>query len=455
MARIEETILSNLINDEDYLRKVIPFIKEDYFEKKTDRILFEDVRKFFLKYNTIPDLTILRIHLEEMNIPKNEYEELKEFIEKLTYKSENKEWLLDNTEKFCKDRALYLAIMQSIHIIDGSNKELSKEALPSLLQEALSVSFDKTIGHDFQLDVESRYEFYHNDEERLPFDLESFNKITRGGLPKKTLNVALAGTNVGKSLFLCHYAASALRKGYNVLYVTLEMAEERIAERIDCNILNVNMDQLYGMTKKEYETRLNSFFLKTNGRLIIKEYPTSTAHVGHFRHLLDELRIKKNFVPDVLLIDYINICAPQRYKASANVNTYVVVKTISEELRGLAVEYNLPIISATQSNRSGSTNTDVDMTDTSESFGLPMTVDFLFAIVRTEELDELNQLMIKQLKSRYTNIASSMKRFVIGVNIDKFKLYDLEKSASDNLVKDASKTGTNLTTRKSSGISFD
>jgi replicative DNA helicase len=435
MQRIEEVILSNLINNEEYARKVIPFIRDEYFDSRIDKLLFNDIHKFLTKYNACPDQTVLKIHAEEFKLTKPEYEELLQLIDVLTYESDNLEWLIQRTEQFCKDKALYQAIMQSIHIIDGTEKELSKEALPGILQEALSISFDKNVGHDFALKVGDRYEFYHHKEERIPFDLEMFNTITKGGLPKKTLNVAMASTNVGKSLFLCHYAASAMKKGYNVLYITLEMAEERIAERIDCNLMNLSIDELYSMTKKEYEMRMGQLLAKTNGRLIIKEYPTASAHVGHFRNLLDELRTKKNFTADVILIDYINICAPQRFKMTANVNTYIAVKTITEELRGLAVEFNVPIISATQTNRGGAGSSDLEMTDTSESFGLPMTVDFLFALVRTEELDELNQIMIKQLKSRYNDV-NFHKRFVIGVNIKKFKLYDVEKPTS-NLTKDA------------------
>jgi replicative DNA helicase len=435
MQRIEEVILSNLINNEEYARKVVPFIKDEYFDSRVDRLLFNDINKFLVKYNACPDQTVLKIHAEEHKLSKTEYEEMLQVIDALTYESDNTEWLISKTEQFCKDKALYQAIMQSIHIIDGSEKELSKEALPGILQEALSVSFDKNVGHDFALKVDDRYEFYHHKEERIPFDLEMFNIITKGGLTKKTLNVALAATNVGKSLFLCHYAAAAMKKGYNVLYITLEMSEERIAERIDCNLMNLSIDEMYTMTKREYEMRMGQILAKTNGRLIIKEYPTASAHAGHFRMLLDELRTKKNFVADIILIDYINICAPQRFKMSANINTYVAVKTIAEELRGLAVEFNVPILSATQTNRGGAGSSDVEMTDTSESFGLPMTVDFLFALVRTEELDELNQIMIKQLKSRYNDV-NFHKRFVVGVNIKKFKLYDVEKPTS-NLTTDA------------------
>lgn len=435
MSRIEEVILSNLINNEEYARKVLPFLKEEYFDERLDKLLFTDISKFITKYNSCPDPTVLKIHAENFKLNKTEYEEVVTLINSLTYEADNDEWLIQTTEQFCKDKALYQAIMQSIHIIDGTEKETSKEALPGILQEALSISFDKSVGHDFSLNVSDRYDFYHHKEERIPFDLEMFNTITKGGLPKKTLNVALASTNVGKSLFLCHFAAASMKKGYNVLYITLEMAEERIAERIDCNLMNLSIDELYSLSKKEYEMRMGQVLAKTNGRLIIKEYPTASAHVGHFRNLLDELRTKKNFIPDVILIDYINICVPQRFKNSANINTYVAVKTIAEEMRGLAVEFNVPIISATQTNRGGAGSSDVEMTDTSESFGLPMTVDFLFALVRTEELDELNQIMIKQLKSRYNDV-NFHKRFVVGLNIKKFKMYDVEKPTA-NMTKDA------------------
>jgi archaellum biogenesis ATPase FlaH len=457
MQRIEEVILSNLIHDESYARQVLPFIKEEYFDDNLERKLFGEIQQFITKHNKCPDRTILHIHADEtMQLSKPEYERVSGLIDGLTYTTENKEWLFENTEKFCKDKALYLGIMKSIQIMNGDEKQLSKEAIPGVLQEALGVSFDKRVGHDFTLDVSDRYDAYHAKEDRVPFDMEIFNLITKGGIAKKTLNVVLAATNVGKSLFLCHYAAQAFRKGYNVLYVTLEMAEERIAERIDCNLMNLSMDELYGMQKSEYEMRMGQVLAKTNGRLIIKEYPTSSAHVGHFRMLLDELRTKKNFIPDVLIVDYINICVPQRYKANANINTYVAVKTVTEELRGLAVEYKLPILSATQTNRGGSGSSDVDITDTSESFGLPMTVDLMFALVRTDELDELNQIMVKQLKSRYNNL-NFHKRFVIGVNIDKFKLYEVEKPTK-NLSQEAPPSG--VTFKKSpdtpkSSFNFD
>ena len=427
-VRIETVILENLINNEEYARQVLPFLVEDYFHERPDRLIFKQIQTHFDDFNTAPDKSTLLISADELNVNKGEFDLVVDTIESFSDKVGQSEWLLKKTEAFCKDKAVYNAIMQSISIIDGSDKQHTKESLPSILQDALAVSFDKSVGHDFILDAEERYEFYHRKEDRVPFDLEMFNKITKGGLPKKTLNVVLAGTNVGKSLFLCHAAAATIKQGKNALYITMEMAEERIAERIDCNLMDVNLDDLYKMGRKVFKSKIDAIDATTHGKLVIKEYPTSSAHAGHFRALLDELKLKKGFVPDIIYIDYINICSSQRMKASSNVNSYTMIKSIAEELRALAVEYNVPIFSATQTNRAGWQNSEVEMSDTSESAGLPMTVDFLFAMIRTEELDELGQLLIKQLKSRYNNV-NYHRKFVVGVDIDRFKMFDVETSA--------------------------
>jgi len=427
-ARLETVILENLINNEEYARQVLPFLTEEYFHERPDRLIFKQIQSHFAVFNKPPDQSALIIAADDFNLNKGDYDNVVEVIETLTERSAQGEWLLQKTEDFCKDKAVYNAIMRSIGIIDGKDKTYTKEALPSILQDALAVSFDNSVGHDFVLDAESRYDFYHRKEDRVPFDLDIFNKITKGGLPKKTLNVVLAGTNVGKSLFLCHHAAGTIKAGKNALYITMEMAEERIAERVDCNLMDVNLDELYRMGRKQFKSKIDDIGAATHGKLVIKEYPTSSAHAGHFRALLDELKLKKSFVPDIIYIDYINICSSSRMKAGGNVNSYTIIKSIAEELRALAVEYNVPVLSATQTNRAGWQNSEVEMSDTSESAGLPMTVDFLFAMIRTEELDELGQLMIKQLKSRYNNV-NYHKKFVIGIDIDHFKLFDVEESA--------------------------
>ena len=431
--RIEQQILSRLIYDETYCRKVIPFIKKEYFADKKEAIVASVITEFFNKYNKPLTKDILSIEVgNRKDLTDKELAEVNSYIESVTDSPVNEDWMLTNTEKFCKDRAVYNAILRSIGIIDGRDKALTQDAIPSILSDALAVSFDSHIGHDYLEDHGERFEFYHRVEEKIPFDLEMFNKITKGGLSKKTLNIALAGTGVGKSLFMCHVGAGCLVQGKNVLYITMEMAEERIAERIDANLLNLTMDELKVVDKDIYESRIEKITKKTQGKLIVKEYPTAGAHSGHFRALLEELKMKREFVPDIIFIDYLNICASQRMKQGANVNSYTYVKAIAEELRGLAVEYNVPIVSATQTTRSGYTNSDPGLEDTSESFGLPATADFMFALVSNEELEALNQIIVKQLKNRY-NDPSFYKRFVVGIDRAKMKLYDVEASAQVGL----------------------
>lgn len=431
--RIEQKILSSLIHDEQYCRKVIPFIKTEYFTDRKEFVIIHEIAEFFGKYNKPISKEILSIELSNRkDLSDKELVEVDEFVTSLVYEQTNEDWLVENTEKFCKDRAVYNAILSSIKIIDGGDKVQTKDAIPSILSDALAVSFDNHIGHDYIDDHESRFDYYHRVEEKIPFDLEMFNKITKGGLSKKTLNIALAGTGVGKSLFMCHVGASCLVQGKNVLYITMEMAEERIAERIDANLLNLTMDELKVIDKDIYENRISKISNKTQGKLIIKEYPTAGAHAGHFRALLEELKMKKDFKPDIIFIDYLNICTSQRMKQGGSINSYTYVKAIAEELRGLAVEYNVPIFSATQTTRSGYTNSDPGLEDTSESFGLPATADFMFALVSNEELEALNQIIVKQLKNRY-NDPNFYKRFIIGVDRSKMKLYDVESSAQEGL----------------------
>jgi len=435
MKRIEEVILSNTVNDELYARRVLPFLQEDYFHDRRDREVFKLINGHFVQYNELPNITTLTIDADKVQCNKDEHDQILEIISGLDHVSTDKQqWLIERTEKFCKEKAIHNAIMRSITILDGKDKQYTEDALPSLLAEAISVSFDKSVGHDFYDDAEKRYDYYHMKEDRLPFDLSMFNKISKGGIPRKTLNGILASTGVGKSLFLCHLAAASLKQGKNVLYITMEMSEERIAERIDCNLLNIDIDELFKIGKKTFTTKVEELQSKTHGKLIIKEYPTGNAHAGHFRALLDELKTKKNFLPDVIMIDYLNICASQRVK-NQNANSYTIVKSIAEELRALAVEFDVPVWTATQTNRGGANNSDVSITDTSESFGLPMTLDFLFAMVRTEELDELGQLLCIQLKSRYGDI-NYHRKFVVGVDIKKFMLYDVEESTQDDVVDD-------------------
>jgi len=431
---LEKTILKSLLRNENYCRKVIPFLKSEYFSNE-DKVLFEQINDFILKYNKRPTADALEIEIN--SLVKITEEEVKACKSALTSFDESKEetseeWLIDKTETFCQEKAIYQAMMLSIEIMNGQNKTLGKGSIPHVLTEALSVSFDPNIGHDFFQDVEKRYDFYHRVEERIPFDLEFFNKITKGGLPKKTLNIILAGTGVGKSLAMCHFAAANLTIGKNVLYITMEMAEERIAERIDANLLNTAVDDLEKMPKDLYERKVASLKNKTNGKLIIKEYPTASASSQHFRTLLNELRLKKSFEPDIIYIDYLNICSSARMKAGPNVNSYTFIKAIAEELRGLAVEFDVPIISATQTTRGGYSNSDVGLEDTSESFGLPATADFMFALISTEQLEDLGQIMVKQLKNRY-NDPTTNKRFVIGVDRPKMKLYDAEASAQHDI----------------------
>jgi len=431
--RIENSIISNLIHNEDYIRQVLPFLNKRYFSDRKEAIIFEEINNFFNKYNKPITKEILNIELSNRtDISDKDYKDFSEYVNQIEQQDTNSDWLLNETESFCKKKAVYNAILDSIGIIDGKDKQKSEDAIPSLLSDALAVSFDNHIGHNYIDDSDARYEFYHRVEEKVPFDLDMLNKITKGGLSNKTLNVVLAGTGVGKSLFMCHAAAANLLDNKNVLYITMEMAEERIAERIDANLLNLSMDELKVVDKQIYDKRLGKVKESSRGRLIIKEYPTAGAHAGHFRALLKELHLKQDFAPDILYIDYLNICSSQRLRYGANVNSYTYVKTIAEELRGLAVEYDVPIMSATQTTRSGFTNSDPGLEDTSESFGLPATVDLMFALISTEELEELGQIMVKQLKNRYAD-PSYYKRFVIGVDRAKMKLYDVEISAQQNI----------------------
>ena len=429
---LEQTILRNLLTNEPYMRKVVPFLKKEYFEGVYQHI-FTEVTKFVQKYNKLPTLEAFKIEIDQSDrISDQMYTHAIDILPNIfERKEENDQWLLDTTEKWCQDRAVYRAIMESISIIDGKHEKLTKNALPDILQNALAVSFDTNIGHDYLENVDERYAFYHAQEERIPFDLDYFNRITKGGLPNKTLNIALAGTGVGKSLFMCHVAASALSQGRNVLYVTMEMAEERIAERIDANLLNVPIDQLENMSQDMFSNRVRKIAESTNGKLIIKEYPTGQAHSGHFRALLMELKLKKKFVPELIFIDYLNICASSRMKSMGGaINSYTYIKAIAEEIRGLAVEFDVPIVSATQTTRSGYGNSDPGLEDTSESFGLPATADLMFALISNDELSSLGQIMVKQLKNRY-NDPNVDKRFVVGVDRSKMKLYDVDESQQD------------------------
>ena len=443
---IEQTILRNLLTDEKYMRKVLPFIKPDYFQG-VYRTLFKETGKYVAKYNKLPTSETLIIELQESsNISNEQFQMSTDIIPQLfTTEEIDNDWLLDSTEKWCQDRAIHNAIMESISIIDGKHDKLTKGALPDLLSKALGVAFDTNVGHDYVENAEERYEFYHTEEDRISFDLEFFNKITKGGVPNKTLNIALAGTGVGKSLFMCHVAASALVDGKNVLYITMEMAEERIAERIDANLLNIPIDQLDKMSKDMFTKKVQDLSRKTTGKLIVKEYPTGSAHSGHFRGLLNELKLKRRFEPDIIFIDYLNICASSRMKAmGGSINSYTYIKAIAEELRGLAVEFELPIFSATQTTRSGYSNTDIGLEDTSESFGLPATADLMFALISTEELEREGQMMVKQLKNRY-NDPTKNKRFVIGVDRSKMRLFDVDENdqtlTDDTPVFDNTDTG--------------
>jgi len=437
MDRTELVILKHLINDEDYARRTIPYLKSEYFRERTDKVVYEEIDKFINKYNSLPSKEALVIELDNnSNINDEEFSVCSRLITDLSSDNEetDKQWLIEKTEKFCQERAIYNAITESISIIDGNQRD-EKGKIPELLSDALSVSFDPSVGHDFLDDSDTRYNFYHRVEERLPFDLDYLNKITKGGLPKKSLNIILAGTGVGKSLAMCHFASANLLDGKNVLYITMEMAEEKIAERIDANLLNVTLDELSKLPKAMYDKKIAKVRGNTSGKLIVKEYPTASAGSGHFRHLINELKLKKQFTPDIIYIDYLNICMSSRIRSGAQVNSYTLVKAIAEELRGLAVEYNVPIMSATQTTRSGFSNSDVGLEDTSESFGLPATADFMFALISSEELQELGQMMVKQLKNRYGD-PSIYKRFVVGVDRAKMRLFDVEQTAQKDVMNE-------------------
>ena len=433
MDKIEFLILKNLLHNEEYLRKTVPFLKKEYFQDNNQKIVFEEIFNFVSEYNEVPTKEVLSIEIEKRNdINETSFKEVTHLIGCLDDDPVEFEWLTDTTEKWCRDRAIYLALLESIAIADGK-EEKTPDAIPSILSDALAVSFDNHIGHDYLQDYHERYESYHRREDKIPFDLEFFNKITKGGLPNKTLNIALAGTGVGKSLFMCHLASSTLLEGRNVLYITLEMAEEKIAERIDANLLNVNIQEITDLPQTMFESKVTNLAQKTQGTLIIKEYPTASAHSGHFKSLISELALKKSFKPDIIFVDYLNICASSRYRGNSNINSYSYIKAIAEELRGLAVETNVPIVSATQTTRSGFGSSDVELTDTSESFGLPATADLMFALISTEDLEGLNQILVKQLKNRY-NDPTINKRFVIGIDRAKMRLYDCEQSAQSELI---------------------
>jgi len=427
---LEPTILSNLVYNEKYTRKVLPFLKQEYFTVKAHKVIFLEAHEYISNYNACPALNALSIECQERDdLTEEQFKDVIETLNGLSKEEHELDWLVDTTEKWCQERAIYLSLMESVKIADGQDQKRDKGAIPQILSDALGVSFDSHVGHDYLQNAQERFDFYHKKEDKIPFDLEFFNKITKGGIPNKTLNIALAGTGVGKSLFMCHVASSVLLQGKNVLYITLEMAEEKIAERIDANLLNVPIQKLAELPKVMFENKINKLSKKTQGKLIIKEYPTASAHVGHFKSLLGELELKRTIKPDIIFIDYLNICASQRYKGSI-VNSYTYVKAIAEELRGLAVEHNVPIVSATQTTRSGFGSTDVDLTDTSESFGLPATADLMFALISTEELEEQNQILVKQLKNRYYDPTLN-KRFVVGIDRSKMRLYDVDNAQKD------------------------
>ena len=457
----EKIVLRNIITNDKFMRKVLPFIHKDYFQGVYSK-LFVTLVELVAKYNKIPSEESFLLGVQSLDMNPEMERHVKDVIPDIfSFKDENEDWLFDETEKWCQERAVYNAVFESIGILDGKNASLTKNAIPDLLQKALAVSFDTNVGHDYLVNVEQRYDFYHEQEERLPFDLEYFNLITKGGLPNKTLNIALAGTGVGKSLFMCHHAASCLSLGHNVLYITMEMAEERIAERIDANLLNVPIDKLDTLDKDSFMKKIGKIQEKTQGKLIIKEYPTGQAHSGHFRALLNELKLKKNFVPQIIFIDYLNICSSSRMKAmGGSINSYTYIKTIAEELRGLAVEFNLPVMSATQTTRSGFGNSDPGLEDTSESFGLPATADLMVALISNEELAKNNQMMVKQLKNRY-NDPNRNQRFIIGVDRSKMRLYDVdqeEQTLVDNTDKgpafDNSRTGERINSERVSQLKF-
>ena len=434
MDNVELLVLRSLLHNEDYARKVVPFIKAEYFEQPSQKIAYEEIADFIVEYDELPSKEALYIEVEKReDVNEEVYKNVKELIGVLDDSPADEDWLVNTSEKWCRDRAIYLALMESIQLADGKDDKKGRDAIPSILSDALAVSFDNNIGHDYLKDYEERYESYHRKEDKIPFDLEYFNKITKGGIPNKTLNIALAGTGVGKSLFMCHMASSCLANGSNVLYVTMEMAEEKIAERIDANLLNVNIQEITDLPKPMFESKVTALAKKTQGSLIIKEYPTASAHSGHFKALLNELALKKSFRPDIIFIDYLNICASSRYRGNSTVNSYSYIKAIAEELRGLAVEANVPIVSATQTTRSGYGSSDVDLTDTSESFGLPATADLMFALISTDELEGLGQLLVKQLKNRY-NDPTVNRRFIVGIDRAKMRLYDVEQKAQADLL---------------------
>ena len=448
MDKVEFLILRNLLYNEEYVRKVLPFIKADYFEDYNQKVVFEEIAKFVGEYNEPATKEVLCIETEKrQDINDTSFQEITKLISYLEDDPSEFNWLVDTTEKWCRDRAIYLALMESIQLADGKDEEKDRDAIPNILSDALAVSFDTHIGHDYLIDYEERYESYHRKEDKIEFDLEYFNKITKGGLPNKTLNIALAGTGVGKSLFMCHVASSALLQGKNVLYITLEMAEEKIAERIDANLLNIPIQDITDLPKVMYEGKVTDLAKKTQGTLIIKEYPTASAHSGHFKALLQELALKKSFKPDIIFIDYLNICASSRYRGNSTVNSYSYIKAIAEELRGLAVEANLPIVSATQTTRSGYGSSDVELTDTSESFGLPATADLMFALISTDELEPLGQIVVKQLKNRY-NDPTINKRFIVGIDRAKMRLYDCEQKAQDDILDNGSEEEYNKEDKK-------
>ena len=433
---VETTILGNLLQNEEYTRKVLPFLKNDYFSRNPEKIIYGTVNDFVTKYNSLPTKEALSIELQEKKINEEEFKETMELLDDIskdTQEHTDLGWLLDTTEKFCQDKAIYNAGVESISILDSQKSDQDKGVIPEILSDALSVSFDPHVGHDYLDDSDDRFEFYHRVEEKIPFDLDYFNRITKGGLPQKSLNICLAGTGVGKSLFMCHVASSCLSQNQNVLYITLEMAEEKIAERIDANLLDIAVDDLHALSKDMYDKKIENLSKTTNGKLIVKEYPTASANVNHFRALLNELNLKRSFIPDIIFVDYLNICTSSRIRTGANVNSYTYIKSIAEELRGLAVENKIPIVSATQTTRSGYSNTDVGLEDTSESFGLPATADLMFAIISTEQMEELGQIMVKQLKNRY-NDPTVNRKFVIGIDRAKMKLFDVSQAAQDTLV---------------------
>ena len=438
--RVPLTILKNLLHDEEYTRKVLPFIQSDYFEEVSDKTVFEEIASFLKEYDSLPTKEILHIEVEKRSdLNQDQFTTIGQLIDALDIAEYKKEWVLDTTESWCKERAIYNALMESIKIADGQDEKKKPDAIPSILSDALAVGFDQHVGHDYIDDSQDRFAYYHKVENKIPFDLEYFNKITSGGLSDKTLNIALAGTGVGKSLFMCHVASSCLTQGKNVLYITLEMAEEKIAERIDANLLNTNIKDIKDLPHNTFTKKIDKLAAKTTGKLIVKEYPTASAHAGHFRALLQELKLKKSFEPDIIFVDYLNICASSRYRGSVNINSYTYVKSIAEELRGLAVETSIPLFSATQTTRSGFASSDPDLTDTSESFGLPATADLMFALISTEDLEQLNQIMVKQLKNRY-NDPTMNRRFVVGIDRAKMRLYDCEQDAQSDIMIDENDT---------------